>query len=97
VQIVDKANKIYHIDWSPDGKLLTFSRGPNSRGDASRVGTFQAAAEMVGAYARDWNIFVVSAERTGVLDLNTAAAGEVAQLTTNGASNKEPAWFRPSR
>jgi hypothetical protein len=52
---------------------------------------------MVGAYASDWNIFAVSAERAGVLDLNTAAAGELAQLTANGASNKEPAWFRPSR
>ncbi len=97
LQILDKANKIYHIDWSPDGKLLTFSRGPNSRGDASKAGTFQAAAEMVGAYARDWNIFAVAAERTGPLDLSTAAAGEYAQLTTNGASNKEPAWFKPAR
>jgi hypothetical protein len=39
----------------------------------------------------------VSAERAGILDLNQAAEGEFAQLTTNGASNKEPAWFRPSR
>lgn len=97
VQIMDKTNKIYHVDWSPDGKLLTFSRGPNLRGDASRAGTFQAAAEMVGAYAKDWNIFAVSAERAGVLDLNTAAEGEFAQLTTNGFSNKEPAWFRSNR
>jgi len=97
VQIMDKTNKIYHVDWSPDGKLLTFSRGPNLRGDASRPGTFQAAAEMVGAYAKDWNIFAVSAERAGVLDLNTAAEGEFAQLTTNGFSNKEPAWFRSNR
>jgi hypothetical protein len=52
---------------------------------------------MVGAYAKDWNIFAVSAERAGVLDLNTAAEGEFAQLTTNGFSNKEPAWFRSNR
>ncbi len=97
VQIFDKANKIYHIDWSPDGKLLTFSRGPNSRGDLTKPGTFQAAAEMVGVYGKDWNIYAVSAERAGALDLNTAPATEFAQLTTNGASNKEPAWFGPSR
>ena len=97
VQIMDKTNKIYHVDWSPDGKLLTFSRGPNLRGDATRAGTFQGAAEMVGAYAANWNIFAVSAERKGVLDLTTAAEGEFAQLTTNGFSNKEPAWFKPAR
>jgi hypothetical protein len=39
----------------------------------------------------------VSAERAGVLDLNQAAEGEFVQLTTNGASNKEPAWFRSNR
>jgi Tol biopolymer transport system component len=87
-------DKIYHVDWSPDGRFLAFSRGPEGRGDPAKVGTYQAACEMIGIYAPGWNIYVVSADHIGTLDLNKAGDTEVAQVTTNGCSNKEPAWFR---
>ncbi len=94
LHIKDDANKIYHIDWSPDSKYVAFSRGPEGEGDLSKSGSFQAACEIVGVFAGGWNIYAVSADRTGTLNLQTATNAEVAQLTKNGASNKEPAWFR---
>jgi Tol biopolymer transport system component len=94
---VDQKSKIYHIDWSPDGRFVAFSRGPESEGDLSKPGSFQAACEMVGVYAQDWNLWAASAEHAGILDLNKATAAEALQLTTNGASNKEPAWFWPRK
>src|SRR5262245_59738413 len=93
--IKDEKYKIYHIDWSPDSHFVSFSRGPDGEGDLSKAGTFQAACEMVGVYARDWNIYAVSAEHVGSLDLSKTSETDVAQLTVNGASNKEPAWFWP--
>ena len=95
-QIKDEKNKIYHVDWSPDGKFLSFSRGPDGKGDPTKSGTFEAACEIVGVYAPGWNICAVSAQRDGVLDLNHASPADFAMLTTNGASDKESAWFRPS-
>lgn len=92
--IKDAKNKIYHIDWSPDGKFVSFSRGPDGEGDLSKTGTFQAACEIVGVYAKDWNIYAAAADRTGSLDLDKATGSDVIQLTTNGASNKEPEWFK---
>ena len=91
----DEKDKIYHIDWSPDGKFVSFSRGPDGEGDLSKPGTFQAACEIVGVHAKDWNIFATSAERKGTLDLLKAGEADLAQITTNGASNKESAWFAP--
>lgn len=93
-RIKDAKNKVYHVDWSPDGRFLSFSRGPEGDGDPNRVGTYQVPNEMIGAYAPGWNIEVVSADRTGTLDLNQASPAEVVQVTTNGCSNKESAWFR---
>lgn len=93
VQIKDAKNKIYHIAWSPDGRYVAFSRGPDGEGDLSKSGTFQAACEIIGVYATDWNIFAVSAERPGVIDLAKAGPGQLVQLTKDGASNKEPFWF----
>ncbi|MGA2032465.1 MAG: hypothetical protein ABSG68_09430 [Thermoguttaceae bacterium] len=95
VRILDAKNKIYHIDWSPDGRFVAFSRGPESEGDLSKAGSFQAACEIVGVYAKDWNICAVAADRPRTVDLKTAGPVDFLQLTSNGASNKEPAWFRP--
>jgi hypothetical protein len=95
VQIKDEKNKIYHVDWSPDSAYLSISRGPEGEGDLSKPGTFQAACEIVGIYAKDWNIIAVSAKRDGVLDLNSASDADFAKLTTNGNSNKESDWFLP--
>ena len=95
--VEDKKNKIYHIDWSPDSHFLSFSRGPDGKGDLSKPGTHQSACEIVGVYAPQWNLFAVSAQRDGTIDLTKATENEVVQLTTDGASNKEPAWFTPKK
>ena len=99
LRIKDDRNKIYHVDWSPDSQFLAFSRGPEGEGNLNKAGTYQAANEMIGVYAEGWDIYVVSAgpERVGTLDLNKAGDQEVARITTNGCSNKEPAWFWPHR
>lgn len=94
--IKDAKNKVYHIDWSPDSKYVSFSRGPDGEGDLSKTGTFQAACEIVGVYAKDWNIYAVDVEGTGAIDLNKAAPADVVQITTNGSSNKEPSWYWPN-
>ncbi len=97
VHIKDEKNKIYHVDWSPDGRFLAFSRGPDGGGDATKPGTHLAAAEIHGVYAPGWNICVVQADRATHLNLEQATPADFVSLTTNGFSNKEPAWFRPSR
>ena len=97
MRIKDEKNKIYHVDWSPDGHYLTVSRGPDGKGSPDKKGTFEAACEMVGVYAPGWNICAVSAERDGVLNLNEAAESEFTMLTSNGCSNKESAWFRAGK
>ena len=48
---VDKKNKVYHADWSPDGGYLAFSGGP------------EAGGQCVGVVAKGWNIYV--ADPTG--------------------------------
>lgn len=95
--ITDEKNKIYHIDWSPDSRYVAFSRGPEGEGDLSKKGSFTAACEIVGVYAGGWNIYAVSADRTGTMDLQKATDTDVIQLTTDGHSNKQPKWFRPGR
>ena len=97
VRIIDEKEKIYHVDWSPDSRFLSISRGPEGEGDLSKPGTFSAACEIVGIYAPGWDLIAVSAERNGVLDLNQATDADFAKLTTNGLSNKESAWFWPHR
>jgi Tol biopolymer transport system component len=97
VRIKDEQNKIYHVDWSPDSQFLAFSRGPDSGGDPTKPGTHQAAAEIHGVYAKGWNICVVKVDRAADLNLDKATEADFLILTTNGLSNKEPAWFRPRR
>jgi Tol biopolymer transport system component len=97
LRILDSHNKIYHIAWSPDGKFVAFSRGPDGEGDLSKTGTFQAACEIIGVYATRWNLWAVATEHAGAIDLDKATDAELAQLTTDGFSNKEPAWFRSAK
>ncbi len=97
MRIEDATNKIYHVRWSPDGRFLSFSRGPDGEGDLSKPGTFQAACEIMGVYAPGWNIAAVSAEQDRTLDLNQVTDADFAILTTNGLSNKESAWLWPRR
>jgi TolB protein len=97
LRIQDKTNETYHVDWSPDSRFLSFSRGPASKGDPTKPGTFQSACEIVGVYAPGWDVCAVSAEREGLLDLNQATEADFTMLTTNGLSNKESAWFLPNK
>ena len=53
----EKPMKIYHVDWSPCGKYIAFSRGP----DRKILGTIP---EVVGAKAKDWNIAVADVRET---------------------------------
>ena len=47
VVAVDRDDKVYHVDWSPDGRYLAFSYGPSRGGQA------------VGQRAAGWNISVL--------------------------------------
>lgn len=52
-----KPIKVYHIDWSPDGRYIAFTRGP-----ARKI--LGLAPEGVGAKARGWNIYVADVSKT---------------------------------
>ena len=97
LQIQDHTNETYHVDWSPDSRFLSLSRGPASKGDPGKKGTFQAACEIVGVYAPGWNICAVPADRSGILDLNAATEADLVHVTSNGLSNKESSWFKAQR
>ncbi|NQU20299.1 MAG: PD40 domain-containing protein [Candidatus Nealsonbacteria bacterium] len=47
----EKPMKVYHVDWSPDGKYIAYSRGPAEK----RLGL---VSEIVGVKAEGWNIWV---------------------------------------
>ncbi len=47
----------YHVDWSPDGKYLAFSRGPKKK-------SLGPAPEMIGVQADGWDICVADAAAT---------------------------------
>jgi hypothetical protein len=74
-----KPNWVYHIDWSPDGRYVAFSRGPK----AQTKSLVRAAPESVGMPAPGWNICVGDPTRK-----NRWVA-----ITTDGNSNKEPDWI----
>jgi Tol biopolymer transport system component len=77
----EKPMKIYHVDWSPDGKYVTFSRGP-----ATKI--LGLIPEVVGAKAKGWNI--------GVADANANATNRWMPITSDGNCNKESDWI-PAR
>ena len=94
--INDPNNKIYHVDWSPDGQFLSMSRGPKSDGDISKPGTHEAACEMVGIFAKGWDLIAVPAIEHSRIELQNANETQFHQLTSDGLSNKESDWFRPA-
>ena len=49
--------EVYHVDWSPDGKYVAFSRGASSK----RLGF---SCPMIGVRADGWNICVADAAAT---------------------------------
>jgi len=62
-----------------------------------RPARFRRRAEIIGVYAKDWNLFAAPADHKGILDLDHATDADLLQLTTNGCSNKEPMWFVPAQ
>ena len=50
VVAVNRSDKVYHVDWSPDGRYLAFSYGPSRGGQA------------VGQRATGWNISLLDLE-----------------------------------
>ena len=77
----EKPLETYHVDWSPDGKYLTFSRGPQQK---KKLGP---APEMIGAQAEGWDICVADA----------GATNRWIAITSDGRSNKEPDWAPAGR
>jgi Tol biopolymer transport system component len=52
-----KPMKIYHVDWSPDGRYVAFSRGPETK-------LMGRVPEIVGVKAKGWDICVADAAAT---------------------------------
>jgi len=73
---------LYHADFSPDGKYVTFSVGPGGRTAAHGPGTHTHVAEIVGVRAR-WDLYVNRSDGTG---------GPVQLTHTPQLSNKESEW-----
>lgn len=90
----DKSRKVYHVDWSPDGKFVSVSSGPDGEGDSTKPFTHQSACEIVGVFAKDWDIYAVPVNADGgTVDL-AANKGGFLKVTQNGASYKESDWVR---
>lgn len=53
----EKPMEVYHVDWSPDGRYVAFSRGPKQK----KLGP---APEMIGVEAEGWNLCVADASTT---------------------------------
>ena len=77
---------LYHPDFSPDGKYITFSMGPGGRVRAKGPGTHAQLAEMVGVWG-EWDVYLKP----------VGGQGEPLRLTTDeNLSNKESEWIRGS-
>ena len=74
---------LYHPDFSPDGRYVTFSSGPGGRVAAKGPGTHTEVAEMVGVCG-PWDIFLVRSD----------GQGDPIQLTHDASlSSKESDWL----
>ncbi len=83
--VVDKRKKlhVYHPDFSPDGKYISYSVGPGGRVRADGPGTHTQVAEIVGVRGK-WNLFLMRSD----------GKGEPLQLTGDeNLSNKESEWI----
>lgn len=86
--VVDKREKLhlYHPDFSPDGKYVTYSVGPGGRVVANGPGTHTNAAEIVGVRGK-WDIYLKP----------ITGQGDAIRLTQDESlSNKESDWLRAS-
>ena len=85
IRVVDQheALHLYHPDFSPDGKYITYSVGPGGRVQADGPGTHTAVAEMVGVRGK-WDLFLKPVD----------GSGPRVQLTFDESlSNKESDWL----
>lgn len=74
----EKPLETYHVDWSPDGKYVSFSHGPKFKGKNLRG----LLPEFPGVEAPGWDTCVADAAQLNVW----------VKLTTDGKSNKEADW-----
>ncbi|MCA9268750.1 MAG: PD40 domain-containing protein [Planctomycetales bacterium] len=84
-QVVDHREDahLYHPDFSPDGKFVTYSVGPGGRVLANGPGTHTQVAEMIGVRG-PWDIYVKRAD----------GAGPAVRLTSDPTlCNKESEWL----
>ncbi len=95
LEIHDAKNKVYHIDWSPDGRFVSVSRGPDGKGDITMPGTYEAACEMVGVHADGWDIVAIPVQGQTKVDLSEGV-GRFWKVTDDGNSNKESSWVQRS-
>lgn len=74
---------LYHPDFSPDGKYITYSVGPGGRVLANGPGTHTQVAEIVGVRGK-WDIYLMRSD----------GKGTPLQLTTDESlANKESEWI----
>jgi Tol biopolymer transport system component len=80
VNVVESKDPVetYHITWSPDGKYITFTRGPKFMG--KRLGGL--LPEFPGVEAPEWNVCVADANQRD----------RWVPITTDGKSCKQPSW-----
>jgi Tol biopolymer transport system component len=86
--VVDHREKLhlYHPDFSPDGKYVTYSVGPGGRVPVNGPGTHTQVAEMVAVRGK-WNLCLRRA----------SGEGPVIQMTDDETmSNEESEWITPA-
>jgi Tol biopolymer transport system component len=74
---------IYHVEWSPDGKYLCYSRGPGGRVLARGPGTSAGHSEIVGVSGR-WDLCITPVEGERIY----------ATITNGKGTQKEADWYR---
>ncbi len=83
-KIVIDNEHVYHVDWSPDGRYLVYSRGVGGNMPVKGPGTNRGVAEMIGVRG-PW-----------VLHVTPSAGGwDCASLTPLGETFKEADWIYP--
>jgi Tol biopolymer transport system component len=68
----------YHVTWSPDGKYVTYTRGPKHEGKNLE----NLLPEFPGVEAPGWDVCVADAH----------ARNRWVPITHDGKSNKQPSW-----
>jgi hypothetical protein len=79
----DEKLHLYHPDFSPDGRYITYSVGPGGRMLADGPGTHVEVAETVGVRG-NWDLFLKPA---------TGATTKIRLTHDPAMSNKESEWI----